>query len=290
MSRSNRSSRSSSKRKRNSAAWCVLLVALVGTACLLYGIIALMWPELTEPADLTDKSQPYVSSAVSEVSKVPPSSGGASSTEESSFRGFVSVSMKVPVILQDGLPTGCEATAAAMLLQAYGYDVTKEEMARAYPLTQQETVNGRRYAAHPEKAFLGDPFTQSGFGIFSPAMVSIMQEAVDSRGGGHRVVDLKGSSEEEILAYIRSGTPVCIWSTMRGADVVNQYSWYIKEGDTYTDQLFVWPGNEHCLVLTGYDEDTVTVNDPQSGETQYDRADFFRHYREIGRYALVISE
>lgn len=77
---------------------------------------------------------------------------------------------------------------------------------------------------------------------------------------------------------------------MRGADVVNQYSWYIKEGDTYTDQLFVWPGNEHCLVLTGYDEDTVTVNDPQSGETQYDRADFFRHYREIGRYALVISE
>ena len=30
MSRSNRSSRSSSKRKRNSAAWCVLLVALVG--------------------------------------------------------------------------------------------------------------------------------------------------------------------------------------------------------------------------------------------------------------------
>ena len=129
MSRSNRSSRSSSKRKRNSAAWCVLLVALVGTACLLYGIIALMWPELTEPADLTDKSQPYVSSAVSEVSKVPPSSGGASSTEESSFRGFVSVSMKVPVILQDGLPTGCEATAAAMLLQAYGYDITKEEMA-----------------------------------------------------------------------------------------------------------------------------------------------------------------
>lgn len=61
---------------------------------------------------------------------------------------------------------------------------------------------------------------------------------------------------------------------MRGADVVNQYSWYIKEGDTYTDQLFVWPGNEHCLVLTGYDEDTVTVNDPQSGETQYDQGGF----------------
>ena len=283
-------SRSSSKRKRNSAAWCVALVALVGTACVLYGIIALMWPEATRPTEGDGQSQMDSSSSASVGSE---SSGGESAVEsqyeESSYSGAADVAMEVPVILQDGVPTGCEATAAAMLLQAYGYNVTKEELARAYPLTQQETVDGRRYAAHPEKAFLGDPFTQSGFGIFSPAIAAIMQEFIDKQCGGHKVVDIKGASEEDILAYIRSGVPVCIWSTMDGRDVVNQYSWYIKDGDTYTDQLFVWPGNEHCLVLTGYDEDTVTVNDPQKGGTQYDREDFFRHYREIGRYALVIS-
>ena len=76
---------------------------------------------------------------------------------------------------------------------------------------------------------------------------------------------------------------------MDGREVVNQYSWYIKDGDTYTDQLFVWPGNEHCLVLIAYDKATVTVNDPQQGVIQYERSDFFRHYREIGRYALTME-
>lgn len=112
--------------------------------------------------------------------------------------------MKVPVILQDGLPTGCEATAAAMLLQAYGYDITKEEMARAYPLTQQETVNGRRYAAHPEKAFLGRSLHPVRLRHLLPGDGLHHAGGRGQRGGGHRVVDLKGSSEEEILAYIRS--------------------------------------------------------------------------------------
>lgn len=176
-----------------------------------------------------------------------------------------------------------------MMLQAFGYAVSNEDVARALPLTQQETVGDRRYAAHPEKAFLGNPFTASGFGIFSPAVAQTMQTLINERGGRHRVVDLKGASEEKILSYIQEGTPVCIWSTMDGREVVNQYSWYIKDGDTYTDQLFVWPGNEHCLVLIAYDKATVTVNDPQQGVIQYERSDFFRHYREIGRYALTME-
>lgn len=303
-------SRSSSKRRRRNTVWCMILLALVGTACLLYGIITLMRPEVSDVGGTSNPSHSVSlpvsshlppatsqwSSALSPSSEFHAASKGEShpasrspeSFPASSGSEFINAYIDVPVLLQDGLPTGCEATAAAMLLQAYGYPVTKEEIALAYPLTQQEMVNGRRYAAHPEEAFLGDPFTITGFGIFSPALTTIMQKAIDSHGGGALVKDLKGASEEEILDYIRSGTPVCIWSTMEGRDVVNQYSWYIKDGDVYTNQMYVWPGNEHCLVLTQYNKDQVVVNDPQIGVTQYDRADFFRHYREMGRYALVI--
>lgn len=279
-------SHSHAKRKRRNYTWCAVLFALVGTACMLFGIIRLLWPEITEPADLPDHSQPY-SAPASEPGKN--TSIGSTERGETTRGDSAAVTMNVPVLLQDNLPTGCEATAAAMMLQAFGYAVSNEDVARALPLTQQETVGDRRYAAHPEKAFLGNPFTASGFGIFSPAVAQTMQTLINERGGRHRVVDLKGASEEKILSYIQEGTPVCIWSTMDGREVVNQYSWYIKDGDTYTDQMFVWPGNEHCLVLIAYDKATVTVNDPQQGVIQYERSDFFRHYREIGRYALTME-
>ena len=194
--------------------------------------------------------------------------------------------VEIPMIMQNPeLPTGCEATAVAMLLQGYGYNVTKEEVARAIPTCKMETFNGKRYTSHPEEAFYGNPFSKSGYGIFSPAMVKVAQ----SFATNHTVIDLKGSSEAEIIALIDKNIPVCIWSTSGGVDVVRRNSWYIKNGDIYTDELFWWPVNQHCLVLTGYDETTVTVNDPQKGIWKYNREDFFKHYDDIGRYALYIQ-
>lgn len=42
-------SHSHAKRKRRNYTWCAVLFALVGTACMLFGIIRLLWPEITEP-------------------------------------------------------------------------------------------------------------------------------------------------------------------------------------------------------------------------------------------------
>ena len=62
-------SHSHAKRKRRNYTWCAVLFALVGTACMLFGIIRLLWPEITEPADLPDHSQPY-SAPASEPGKI----------------------------------------------------------------------------------------------------------------------------------------------------------------------------------------------------------------------------
>lgn len=65
--------------------------------------------------------------------------------------------------------------------------------------------------------------------------------------------------------------------------------WYIKRGGVYTDEYFPWPGNEHCMVLLGYDESTVTVCDPLRGRVSYNREHFFRLFRELGGYALSLE-
>lgn len=196
----------------------------------------------------------------------------------------------IPVTLQNPeLPAGCEATAAAMLLYAYGYEVDKLAFAHALPTSHFEVYQDRTYAAHPDEAYIGDPFTASGIGAFARVTAQTMQTLIDAVQGPHRAVDLTGAQEDALLAYIDRGIPVCIWSTIGMLGLVDVGGWYIKRGDTYTDEYFRWPGNEHCMVLTAYDDQTVTVHDPLRGRRTYNRRVFFQRYVEVGRYAVVLE-
>lgn len=197
---------------------------------------------------------------------------------------------EVPVILQNPeLPTGCESTAAVMVLNAYGYEVDKTEFAQALPKGALETYEGRRYAPHPDVAFTGDPFTPYGYGVFSGVISETMQLYIDSADGLYQATNLAGADEDTICAYVDRGIPVCVWTTMSLQATVDVGGWYIKDGDTYTDEYFSWPGNEHCVVMVGCDEETVTVHDPLKGKVDYDRGTFFQRYRDVGQYAVVLE-
>ena len=196
---------------------------------------------------------------------------------------------EVPVFLQNPeLPVGCEATAGAMLLAAYGYDVDKIVFACALPKSSFEQDQGNLYAAHPDQAFIGDPFS-SGYGAFAPVVAQTMQALIDSAGGKHRAKDITGSSEAEILQHIDRGIPVCIWGTMELRPVAYRRGWYLQQNGHHTDDYFNWPGNEHCMVLTAYDSTSVTVNDPMFGQTTYDRQTFFQRYNDMGQYAIILE-
>ena len=86
----------------------------------------------------------------------------------------------VPVLLQKPeLPAGCEATAAAMLLGAYGYAVSKEEMARAIPRAPFEKRDGRVYGPDPRDMYAGDPFSAEGYGVYADPVAAAMQREID---------------------------------------------------------------------------------------------------------------
>lgn len=199
-------------------------------------------------------------------------------------------SQEIPVILQNPeLPTGCESTAAVMVLNAYGYEVDKTQFARELPKGTLETYEGLRYAPHPDVAFTGDPFTPYGYGVFSGVISETMQAFIDSADGLYRARNLAGAEEDTLCAYVNRGIPVCVWTTMGLQNVENTSGWYIKDGDSYTDEYFSWPGNEHCVVMVGCDEETVTVHDPLKGKVNYDRDTFFQRYQDVGQYAVVLE-
>ncbi len=210
--------------------------------------------------------------------------------EEPDYQPAVPTS-ELPVLYQNPeLPAGCEATAVAMLLQAYGYTVSKEAVADALPKSTFEVKDGRTYAAHPNEAYVGTPYSSSGFGVLAKAAAETAQKLIDAAGGTHKAVAITGASEEALLAYLDDGIPVCVWATMWMSPLVYSGEWYLKDGDNYTDELYVWPGGEHCLVLVAYNESTVTVHDPLGGVVTYNREIFFQRYQEVGQYALILEE
>ncbi len=195
-----------------------------------------------------------------------------------------------PILQNPELPTGCEATAAAMLLNAYGYVTEKTVVADYLPKGEIVEYNGRTYAPHPNEKFTGDPYTRYGYGVFPDVLAETMQEIIDEMEGAHQANALYNLTEEELLQKIEEGTPVCVWTSMDDKEIEYRGGWYLIQEGMYTDCYYEWPSNEHVVVLTHYDEKYVTVCDPLRGVCRYSRESFFRHYKQVGSYALELCE
>lgn len=265
------------KRRRQRA--CIMAVLLVimaaAIALLIWGISTLFGG--------SDRNDPQ---------KTTPAVTTTTTTPTTRTRAPAPATVQVPMILQNPeLPTGCESTAAAMVLQAYGYPVSKTDFAEALPKSRLHQYNGRVYAAHPNKAFIGNPFTGGAdFGVFAGVVTDTMQTLIDQAGGKHLAKDITGADEATLLSLLDRKVPICIWATMSMVPVrENSSGWYILDGDTYTDTWFSWPGNEHCLVLIGYNDQTVTVHDPLKGVVKYNRSLFFTRYNDLGRQAVILE-
>ena len=71
--------------------------------------------------------------------------------------------LAVPALSQyPQLPTGCESTAAAMVLQYYGSSITPEEFASSWLECDGGfyTDDGVTYGPDPSMVFAGDPFSR----------------------------------------------------------------------------------------------------------------------------------
>lgn len=195
----------------------------------------------------------------------------------------------VECILQNPeLPTGCEATAATILLNAYGYPVDKMTVADCFEKSKKVEKNGKIYGCHPDDTFIGEPYVLQGYGAFPKVVVKAMQKIIDKQDGIYEACALYGKTEEELLTFIDEGKPVCVWSSMDNREIEYRRGWYLIKEGKFTDEYFYWPSNEHVVVLIGYNEKIVTVCDPLKGICEYPRESFFRHYEQVGKYAVMM--
>ncbi len=179
----------------------------------------------------------------------------------------------VPYINQmdEGLPSGCEGVSLTMALNYAGFDVTARDICTVYmPQSWEET--------DMNNAFIGDPTDEGGWGCYAPVIVKTAYNYFDDYGiEDHRVLNMTNSSIYDIFEEIRNGNPVIIWAT-------ESFNFpEINETENFT-----WVTGEHCMLVTGYDEKYMYLNDPIYGYTSVDLKTFERIWALLGRQAVVI--
>lgn len=192
-----------------------------------------------------------------------------------------SVLIDAPLVRQlPELPSGCEVTSLTMLLQYYGVKKGKMELVPEMkkdptPIVWSET--GIQSWGNPNVGFVGEITAKGkGFGIFHGPLMELLQHYVP------KAVDLTGGSFDALESQLAAGIPSVVWTTIDYAVPTQWVEWNTKDGKVVTTFM------EHAVLLVGYDEANVYVNDPLSGKksTAIDKQTFIQVWEAMGKQAL----
>ena len=180
------------------------------------------------------------------------------------------------------LPTGCEVTALAILMNQSGFNVTKEELANKITKRNVPTYkNGKLYGESPHNAFIGNPYSKSSYGVFLGPIIELMGYYMDD----YRIEDLTGKSFEDILTVVESGRGVMVIATSNLVEPTASVKWVLPNGEEFT-----WLANEHSMVIEGYNEKSVFASEPRNGKlVEYDRKLFKKRWEQMGSQAVAIK-
>lgn len=191
----------------------------------------------------------------------------------------------VPVINQfPEFPTGCESVAAVMALHYFGNQISVETFVDEYLPTSRAfyVENGMNFGPSPYEYFIGNPKSAASYGCMAPVIEKALHACI---GNSESVKNITGMSLEEICdQYIDKDVPVILWATINMLETNPINSWYLSDGARFT-----WPGNEHCMLLVGYDDTKYFFNDPYAGKlVAYEKLLTEERFAELGSQALVI--
>ena len=195
------------------------------------------------------------------------------------------ISLDVPLENQfEGivLENGCEITSLSMLLQYYGFEVNKNQLAKLLdyvPYALNKTTHG-----NPDLGFVGDiKKGNEAMGVHVDPIAKVAKQIVNEE---FEVVAGKGRSFQDVLQQLQADTPVWILATLEmtipsDADFI---SWQTKEGEMQVTPLI------HSVVLTGMDAENVYYNDPSGiKDARVSIADLEDIYNKMGKQSLFLK-
>ena len=188
-------------------------------------------------------------------------------------------------------PTGCESVSTVMALNHVGIDITVDEFIDDYlPRAKNPRKNskGKRVGSDPNEFFIGNPYTDEGYGCFAPVIKKAVEDLLKDKeiDSVYDVKQLDGYSVQRMCSsYVRKGVPVIFWASQKMKEVKDGMTWTISD----TGEEFTWKTPMHCLLLVGYDSQNYYFNDPQTQKQQaYSRKDVEAAYDAMGKQAVVI--
>ena len=124
-----------------------------------------------------------------------------------------------------------------------------------------QTAEALPLSSNPALGFVGSPFLSSGYTIDPEPLALALSPWMDE------LVGVQGMTMEELKEALSSGNPVVVW----------------LEG---------FHGfNIHAVTVTGYDEDSIRINDPWTGEKNatLETDDFISMWDALGNKALYAN-
>ena len=197
----------------------------------------------------------------------------------------------VPYLSQEGiLPNGCEAVSATMLLQFSGFSISPEDFVRAYLPTEPVYLEwGCRYGPDPNQAYAGDPFSENGgWGCFAPVITEALNQCL--KDPDQKAVNLTGLSLEQVFSEVvmKNNTPAAIWVTIDMQEISSMYQWQSYDHST----TYLYPANQHCMVLIGRDAEHYYLCDPyeSNGVVRYPIEQVEQSYLAMGSQCVAILQ
>ncbi|EJV73708.1 C39 family peptidase [Bacillus cereus] len=190
--------------------------------------------------------------------------------------------LEVPLILQNPeLERGCEVTSLAMLLNFNGLSVDKLELAKniKYVPFQNNGLMGNM-----DEGFVGDMYDidMPGLGVHIKPILELAKLYISE----NCILDLTGSNPENLYKAIDKEHPVWILTnaSFRKLPDYEFRTWKTNTGERQVTY------RQHSVLLTGYTEQYVYINDPLDTEKnkRIDKKDFEEAWVQLGRQALTI--
>jgi uncharacterized protein YvpB len=178
------------------------------------------------------------------------------------------------------LPRGCEVTSLAMLLNHAGVSVDKMTLAKQIKKVpfQQNGLRGNM-----NDGFVGNMYTfnQPGIGVYHGPIKNLAESYLPGK-----VIDFTGKGFNEVIAQLDKKRPVWVLVTSTFDVVPERYwsTWQTNSGPLRITYKM------HSVLVTGYDQNSIYVNDPLSSKNRLlPRKQFIAGWEQMGKQAITVE-
>lgn len=181
------------------------------------------------------------------------------------------------------LQRGCEVTSLTMLLQYEGIPADKMTLAKQIhkiPFRDANYVRG-----NPYDGFVGDiyTFSKSGYGVYHGPVANLAENYLPGK-----IKDITGKSIDAVYDMIDNGSPVWVITNSTFAPLPeSEFTiWQTNTGNVKITY------REHSVVIVGYDEEFIYVNDPLASDAYkaVPRKPFENAWVQMGSQAIGIEK